>query len=72
MKTKRQLVGIEAKIEYYSALDDIGFFYESHRRTAVNWLQSGLEESQVEKRLQSEFNLPWVWADAIALEARQT
>lgn len=72
MKTKGQLVGIEAKIEYSSVLDDIGFFYESHRRTAVNWLQSGLEESQVEKRLQSEFNLPWVWADAIALEARQT
>lgn len=72
MKTRGQLVGIEAKIEYAIILDDLGFFYESHRRTAVNWLQSGLKERQVEKRLQSEFNLPWAWADAIALEAKQT
>ena len=59
-------VGIEAKIEYHAAFEDIGFFYEQWRRTAVNWLQSGLTEDEVEKRLQSEFDLQWAWADSIA------
>lgn len=64
-------VGIEAKIEYHTAFEDIGFFYEQWRRTAVNWLQSGLTEDEVEKRLQSEFDLQWAWADSIATEAHQ-
>jgi len=64
-------VGIEAKIKYHAAFEDIGFLYEQWRRTAANWLQSGLNEDQVEKRLQSEFNLQWAWADSIATEASQ-
>lgn len=64
-------VGIEAKIEYHVAFEDIGFCYEQWRRTAVNWLQSGLTEEEVEKRLQSEFDLQWAWADSIATGASQ-
>ncbi len=64
-------VGIEAKIDAHPALEEIGSFYEQWRRTAVNWLQSELTEDQVEKRLQSEFNLQWAWADSIATEASQ-
>jgi hypothetical protein len=52
-------VGIEAKIEYHPALEDLGSLHEQCRRTALNWLQSGLSEEQVEKRLQSEFDLQW-------------
>ncbi len=66
-KSKGQLVGIEAKIEYSPALDDLGFFYESYRRTALNWLQSGKTETEVEKQLQAQMNLPWAWADALAV-----
>lgn len=64
-------VGIEAKIEYHSAFEDLGSHYESWRRTALNWLQAGLTENEVEKRLQREFNLQWAWADSIATEASQ-
>ncbi len=71
-KSKGQLVGIEAKIEYSTVLDDLGFFYESYRRTALNWLQSGKTETEVKKQLHAQMNLPWAWADAIALEAKQT
>ncbi len=64
-------VGIEAKIEYHPALENLGFLHEQWRRTAVNWLQSGLDEDEVEKRLPSGFNLQWAWADSIATEASQ-
>lgn len=64
-------VGIKAKIEYHPGFEDLGCCYEQWRRTAVNWLQSGLNEDQVEKRLQSEFDLQWAWADSIATEASQ-
>ena len=64
-------VGVEAKIEYHPALDVIGVNYESWRRTALNWLQDGLTEDEVEKRLQKEFNIQWGWADSIATEAKQ-
>lgn len=50
-------VGIEAKIEYHPALEDLGACYESWRRTAVNWLQKGMSEEDVEKRLQKDFNI---------------
>lgn len=65
-------IGIESKIEYNPILEAIGISYESWRRTAINWLQKGLTEIEVEKRLQSEFNLQWAWADSIATEASQT
>jgi hypothetical protein len=50
-------IGIEAKLTYIPVLDLIGEFYESMRRTAINWLQHGLTESEVEKKLQKEFNI---------------
>ena len=64
-------VGIEAKIEYHPALEDLGSLHEQCRITAVNWLQLGLTEEQVEKRLQHEFTLQWAWADSITTEANQ-
>lgn len=66
-----QQIGIEAKIEYHALFEDLGTSYESWRRTALNWLQSGLSETDVEKRLQAQFNLQWAWADSIATEAKQ-
>jgi IS605 OrfB family transposase len=64
-------VGIEAKIEDHPVLEILGSYYESWRRTALNWLQSGLSEDEVEKRLQRDFNIEWAWADSIATEASQ-
>jgi len=71
-KQHGQTIGIEAKIEYVAGLELIGEYYESWRRTALNWLQLGLTEAEVEKRLQKDFNLQWAWADSIATEAKQT
>jgi hypothetical protein len=65
-------IGIEAKIEDHPVLESLGFYYESWRRTALNWWQNGLSESEVEKKLQREFNLQWAWADSIATEALAT
>jgi IS605 OrfB family transposase len=64
-------VGIEARIEDHPALEILGDKYESWRRTALSWLQSGWEEDEVEKRLQSTFDIDWAWADSIATEAKQ-
>jgi IS605 OrfB family transposase len=64
-------VGIESKVEYCPALDAIGQSYESWRRTSISWLQAGLSEDQVEKRLQKDFGIQWGWADSIATEAVQ-
>ncbi|MBR8826675.1 MAG: hypothetical protein DSM107014_02015 [Gomphosphaeria aponina SAG 52.96 = DSM 107014] len=65
-------IGIEAKLVYHPVLDVIGELYESMRRTAINWLQQGLTESKVEKRLQKEFDIQWAYADSMATEAKQT
>ena len=64
-------VGIEAKVEYHPALEILGTKYESWKRTALNWLQSGLTEDEVEKRLQKDFDIDWAWADSLATEAKQ-
>jgi len=64
-------VGIESKIEYHPTLEILGEKYESWRRTALSWLQLGLTEDEVEKRLQSTFDIDWAWADSIATEAKQ-
>ena len=64
-------VGIEAKIKYHSTLEILGIHYESWRRAALSWLQSGLTEDEVEKCLQSTFDIDWAWADSIATEAKQ-
>ena len=63
-KNPGQSIGIEAKIEYTPALESLGFYYESWRRTALNWLQFGLTESEVEKKLQKDLGLQWAWADS--------
>ncbi|MBR8827854.1 MAG: IS200/IS605 family accessory protein TnpB-related protein [Gomphosphaeria aponina SAG 52.96 = DSM 107014] len=63
---------IEAKLIYHPTLDAYGEFYESVRRTAINWLQHGLTESDIEKKLQKEFDIQWAYADSIATEAKQT
>lgn len=70
-KQHGQTIGIEAKIEYVAGLELIGEYYESWRRTALNWLQLGLCEAEVEKRLQKELGLQWAWSDSIATEASQ-
>lgn len=64
-------VGIEVKIEDNPIFEDLGSAYESWRRSALNWLQSGLSEEEAEKRLQAQFGLQWAWADSIATEAKQ-
>lgn len=71
-KKHGQLLGIESRIESHPALEAIGAFYESCRRTALSWLQQGLSEIEVEKKLQKEKGLQWAWADSIATEASQT
>ncbi|NET27976.1 hypothetical protein [Okeania sp. SIO1I7] len=66
------LTGIEAKIEYHPAFEELGALYESWKRSGVNWMQTEkLPESSVEKRLQKKFNIQWAWADSIATEATQ-
>lgn len=64
-------IGVESKIEYHAIFEDLGSAYETWRRTAVNWMQSGLTEDDAEKRLQRDFGLQWAWADGIATEAAQ-
>lgn len=64
-------VGVESKIEYHAVLEDLGSAYEQWRRTAVNWMQKGLTEDEVEKRLQRDWGMQWAWADSIATEAAQ-
>ena len=72
VKKHGALLGIEAKLSYHPVLEVIGELYESMRRIAINWLQHGLTETEVEKRLQKEFNIQWAYADSMATEAKQT
>ncbi|GGA32193.1 hypothetical protein [Okeania sp. KiyG1] len=70
-KSHGSLTGIEAKIEYHPAFEELGALYESWKRSAVNWMQTEkLSESELEKRLMKQFNIQWAWADSIATEAR--
>jgi hypothetical protein len=48
-KNHGQSIGIETKIGDHPALESLGFYYESWRRIALNWPQTGLTESEVEK-----------------------
>jgi IS605 OrfB family transposase len=72
VKKHGRLLGIEAKIEAHPTLEAIGVYYESLRRVALNWLQKGLRESEVEKNLQKEYGIQWAIADSLATEAKQT
>lgn len=72
MSSKGLRIGIEAKIEYNPLFDIWGDKYESIRRTSLNDMQSGMNESEIEKSYQSRFNIQWAWADSIATEVKQT
>ncbi|KYC42424.1 hypothetical protein WA1_20890 [Scytonema hofmannii PCC 7110] len=68
-------VGIEAKLPQISEallLEDMSYYYGSYQRTALNLLQSGKSDSEVEKILQSRFGIAWAWADSIATLAKST
>ena len=62
--------GIEAKIEYHQFLDDWGNLYQSILRTALNDLQKGIPESEIERTYQKRFNIQWAWADSITTSAK--
>ena len=46
--------------------------YESIRRTALNDLQKGKSEKEIEKTDQELFSLQWAWSDTIATDANST
>ena len=46
--------------------------YESIRRTALNDLQKGKTETEIEKTYQQLYSLQWAWADTIATDANST
>ena len=71
-KSKGLRIGIEAKIDYHPALEELGFLYESIRRTALNDLQKGKSEKEIEKTYQELFSLQWAWSDTIATDANST
>ncbi len=71
-KSKGLRVGIEAKIDYHPAIEELGFLYESIRRTALNDLQKGKTETEIEKNYQEFYSLQWAWADTIATDANST
>lgn len=72
MSDKGLRIGIEAKIEYVPVMDVLGDKYERLRRTGLNGMQRGMSEDEIEKLLQSRFNIQWAWADSIASEVKQT
>jgi IS605 OrfB family transposase len=65
-------IGIESRLPYNPVLEKLGECYESIRRSALNDMQKGLTEKEIEKSYQSKFNLQWAWTDSIATEAGQT
>lgn len=65
-------IGIETKIDSHPALEQLGFLYESIRRTALSDLQKGRTEDEIEKSYQSRFGLQWAWSDSIATDANST
>lgn len=65
-------IGIETKIDSHPALEQLGFLYESIRRTALSDLQKGKTEKEIEKSYQDRFDLQWAWSDSIATDANST
>lgn len=68
-------IGIEAKLPQspqFLLLEDMSYYYGSYQRSAVNMLQNGKTEKQIEKILQSKFSIAWAWADSIATLALST
>jgi len=65
-------IGIETKIDSHPALEQLGFLYESIRRTALSDLQKGKSDLEIEKTYQERFGLQWAWSDSIATDANST
>jgi IS605 OrfB family transposase len=64
--------GIEAVLEEHTFLEDWGHYYQSFFRSAVNELQKGLTEDEIEKQFQERFSIQWAWADSLATAAKST
>ena len=71
-KTPQIMFGVEARLPDHPFLSDWGERYQSIFRTAVNALQKGETEDQIEKSFQGRFGIGWAWADSIASYANAT
>ncbi len=71
-RTPQLRIGVEARIDYHPFLEDWGDRYQSIMRTALNALQNGQSENDIEKSFQVKFDIDWAWADSIATDAKGT
>jgi len=71
-KTPQIMFGVESRLPDHPFLEDWGDRYQSICRTAVNALQNGATEDQIEKSFQGRFGIQWAWADSIATDANAT
>ena len=71
-KTPQIMFGVESRLPEHPFLEDWGERYQSIFRTAVNALQNGATEDQIEKSFQGRFGIGWAWADSIATDANAT
>ncbi|BAZ18601.1 transposase, IS605 OrfB family protein (plasmid) [Calothrix sp. NIES-4071] len=71
-RTPQLRIGVEARIDYHPFLEDWGDRYQSIVRTALNELQYGQSEDNIEKTFQRRFDIDWAWADSIATDAKGT
>jgi IS605 OrfB family transposase len=71
-KTPQIMFGVESRLPEHPFLEDWGNRYQSIFRTAVNALQHGATEDQIEKSFQGRFGIEWAWADSIATDANAT
>ncbi|GJD20241.1 hypothetical protein RIVM261_051970 [Rivularia sp. IAM M-261] len=71
-RTPQLRIGVEAKLPYHSFLSDWGDKYQSIMRTALNGLQNGQSEDDIEKTFQRKFDIDWAWADSVASDASGT
>jgi IS605 OrfB family transposase len=71
-KTPQIMFGVESRLPEHPFLEDWGERYQSIFRTAVNALQNGATEDQIEKSFQGRFGIGWAWADSIASNANAT
>jgi IS605 OrfB family transposase len=71
-RTPQIMFGVESRLPEHPFLEDWGNRYQSIFRTAVNALQHGETEDQIEKSFQGRFGIGWAWADSIATDANAT
>jgi IS605 OrfB family transposase len=71
-RTPQIMFGVESRLPDHPFLEDWGERYQSIFRTAVNALQNGVTEDQIEKSFQGRFGIEWAWADSIATDANAT